>query len=71
MLSFNSKKSVPNDMKFEEQRIQLEQRGEIVSQGLSRIGVRTISLKTDDLVELFYHIYNPTDSTGSAPELNK
>ncbi len=61
----------PSDIKFEEQRIQLEQRAEIVEQGLSRIGVRTIALQNDDLVEFFYHIYNPADSVGSAPEITK
>jgi type IV secretory pathway VirB4 component len=63
-------KGVPADLRFEEQRIQLEQRVAIVEQGLSRIGVRTIPLKTEDLVELYYHIYNPTDPTGAAPVLN-
>lgn len=52
---------------FEEKRLQLEQRQAIVEQGLNRIGVRTIPLQTDELVELFYHLYNPTDITGSAP----
>jgi type IV secretory pathway VirB4 component len=70
MLSLGKKKAVPTDMRFEEQRTQLEQRREVVEQGLSRVGVRTIPLKTDDLVELFYHIYNPTDTTGSAPTFN-
>lgn len=63
-------KAVPSDMRFEEQRIQLEQRVAVVEQGLSRVGVRTISLKTEDLVELYYHIYNPTDPTGAAPVFN-
>jgi type IV secretory pathway VirB4 component len=60
----------PPEMRFEEQRIQLEQRVNVVEQGLSRIGVRTIPLSTDDLVELFYHIYNPADATSSAPIFN-
>src|SRR3989344_5004145 len=51
-------------------RIQLEQRVSVVEQGLSRIGVRTIPLKSEDLVELYYHIYNPTDPTGAAPVFN-
>tara|TARA_B100002051_G_scaffold276694_1_gene326968 strand:+ start:12168 stop:12809 length:642 start_codon:yes stop_codon:yes gene_type:complete len=59
--------SLPSDMKFEESRIQLEQRVGVVSEGLARVGVRTIALDKDDLVELFYHIYNPGDHTGSAP----
>ncbi|MFW6210032.1 MAG: hypothetical protein ACOC4E_00920 [Patescibacteria group bacterium] len=56
-----------NDTQFEEHRIQLEQRVGMVTEGLARVGVRTITLQKDDLVELFYHIYNPGDPTGSAP----
>jgi len=70
MFSLGKKKGTPTDMRFEEQRTQLEQRREVVEQGLARVGVRTIPLKTDDLVELFYHIYNPADTTGSAPTFN-
>jgi hypothetical protein len=47
--------------KFEENRSQLEQRKSIVTQGLARIGIRTISLGTEELVELFYKIFNPGD----------
>lgn len=65
--NFGKAPTTPPEMRFEEQRIQLEQRVNVVEQGLSRIGVRTIPLGTDDLVELFYHIYNPNDLTGSAP----
>jgi hypothetical protein len=63
-------KATPADMQFEEHRIQLEQRVAVVEQGLSRIGVRTIPLGSEDLVELYYHIYNPTDPTGAAPVFN-
>lgn len=58
---------VPNDTRFEEHRIQLEQRVGMVTEGLARVGVRTITLQKDDLVELYYHLYNPGDTTGSAP----
>jgi hypothetical protein len=54
---------------LEEQQLQLEQRQSVVEQGLNRIGVRTIPLQDDELVELFYHIYNPNDATGSAPTM--
>ncbi|MBY0538738.1 hypothetical protein K2P47_05080 [Patescibacteria group bacterium] len=60
---------VQNDITLEEQRLQLEQRQAVVEQGLNRMGVRTIALATDELVELFYHIYNPGDTTGSAPTI--
>ncbi len=61
--------SLQNDTALEEQRLQLEQRQAVVEQGLNRMGVRTIALATDELVELFYHIYNPGDTTGSAPTI--
>ncbi len=57
-----------NDEKFEEDRSQLEQRVSVVEQGLARIGVRTIQLDTDYLTELYYHIYNPEDTTN-APKI--
>lgn len=53
--------------KFEEHRTQLEQRVVVVEQGMSRIGVRTIPLQNEELVELYYHIFNPGDISGSAP----
>lgn len=52
---------------FEEHRVQLEQRVSLVTEGLARIGVRTAILGKDELVELFYHTFNPSDPTGSAP----
>jgi hypothetical protein len=64
-----SRSGAQNDTTLEEQRLQLEQRQAVVEQGLNRMGVRTIALQTDELVELFYHIYNPGDITGSAPTI--
>ncbi|MFM2423779.1 MAG: hypothetical protein RLZZ70_166 [Candidatus Parcubacteria bacterium] len=67
--SMLSKGKVLETNTLEEQRLQLEQRQAVVEQGLNRIGVRTIALKDDELVELFYHIYNPGDITGQAPNI--
>lgn len=58
------------DARFEEHRLQLEQRVSLVSEGLARLGVKSIPLQQDELVELFYHIYNPGDPTGAAPILD-
>jgi len=55
------------DDKFYEDRIQLEQRVAIVEQGLARIGIRTGLLQTEQLVELYYHIFNPED-LSNAPQ---
>lgn len=59
--------SASDDTEFERDRSQLEQRVSLVADGLGRVGVRSIALGKDELVELFYHIYNPGDPTGSAP----
>ena len=56
------------DQQFEEHRLQLEQRAAMVVQGLAGVGVRTMTLQKDDLVELYYHLYNPGDPTGTAPQ---
>lgn len=54
--------------KFQEDRSQLEQRIAVVEQGLARIGIRTVPLGNEELIELFYHIFNPEDMS-SAPKL--
>lgn len=61
--------SLSTDQQFEEHRLQLEQRVAMVVQGLAGVGVRTMTLQKDDLVELFYHLYNPGDPTGTAPAI--
>lgn len=44
---------------FEELKTQLWQRIGYVSSGLESIGVRSSILNTDELIELFYRLYNP------------
>jgi len=50
---------------FEQERNQLEQRITIVQEGLKRTGVRTILLKTPQVVELFFKIFNPGEGESS------
>lgn len=47
---------------FEENRTQLEQRLAIVEQGLVRCGIRVAHLGTEEVVELFYKIFNPGET---------
>ncbi len=47
---------------FEENRLQLEQRIDIIDQGLSRMGLRTARLGTEETIELLYKIFNPGES---------
>lgn len=43
---------------FEEYRSQIEQRVSVVVQGLARTGVRVAQLGTEEVVELFYRLFN-------------
>lgn len=52
-------------MDFEEKRSQLDQRISVIEEGLGRINVRTQKLGTEEVVELFYKIFNPGDVTAS------
>ena len=61
------KKTASEEMKnkqmtFEENRTQLEQRVSVVEQGLSRCGIRVVRLGTEEVIELFYKIFNPGDT---------
>lgn len=47
---------------FEENVTQVEQRLAIVEQGLVRCGVRAARLGTEEVVELFYKIFNPGET---------
>ncbi|HBB56706.1 TPA: hypothetical protein DEW47_03450 [Patescibacteria group bacterium] len=48
--------------KFEQYKIQLQQRSDVVQQGLARAGIRVAPLNTEELIELFYELYNPGES---------
>lgn len=47
------------DEKFEQYRTQLEQRISVIEQGLVRTGVRVVKLGTEEVIELFYKLFNP------------
>lgn len=51
-------KTLANE-RFEEYRSQLEQRVGVVEQGLVRCGIRVAELGTEEVVELYYKIFNP------------
>lgn len=54
---------------FETSRIQLEQRLTTITQGLSRFGLRAQKLGTEEVVELFYKLFNPSEQNRSAPKV--
>ncbi|MFA5022780.1 MAG: hypothetical protein WC537_00715, partial [Candidatus Paceibacterota bacterium] len=59
---------------FEENVAQLNQRVNVVRGGLSRVGLRNESLETEELIELYFKIFNPgetgTPTTEEAPPAN-
>ena len=71
---FSSKKNATerlSDEKFEEYKTQIWQRVETVTQGLVRTGVRLAPLNTEELIELYYGLFNPGElEKGHAPGLN-
>lgn len=51
--------SALSDEQFEQYRTQLEQRISVIEQGLVRTGVRVVNLGTEEVIELFYKLFNP------------
>ena len=54
-------KTIENNQ-FNEYRSQLEQRVGVVEQGLVRCGIRVAELGTEEVVELYYKIFNPGET---------
>lgn len=52
---------------FEEQRSQIEQRVSVIRQGLARTGIRIVNLGTEEIIELFYKIFNPGELSKPIP----
>ena len=55
-----SKNAKKKDEGFEQRINQLSQRTDQVINGLSQIGLRTVALNDEELIELFYNLYNPS-----------
>jgi hypothetical protein len=49
---------------FEEKRTQLEERVAVIQQGLSRCGINSAQLGTEEVVEVFYKVFNPGELEG-------
>ena len=64
-ISLSHKKSVGKDdtlaQDFETKKYQLDQRTDVIIQGLNRMGLNAARLGTEELVELFYNLYNPQE----------
>ena len=71
LFSFGTKNSASKvtDDSFSSARTQLEQRVATVSQGLSRFGLRAQKLGTEEVIELFYKLFNPGEGNREAPKV--
>jgi hypothetical protein len=49
---------------FEEKRSQLEERVAVIQQGLGRCGINSAQLGTEEVVEVFYKVFNPGELEG-------
>ena len=55
---------IKSQLDFEEKRSQLEERVSVIQQGLSRCGIKSAQLGTEEVVELFYKVFNPGELEG-------
>jgi hypothetical protein len=55
----NAQATVLTDEQFEQYRTQIEERLAVIEQGLVRTGVRVVTLGTEEIIELFYKLFNP------------
>jgi hypothetical protein len=55
---------VAKQVDFEEKRSQLEERVAVIEQGLGRCGINSVQLGTEEVVEVFYKVFNPGESEG-------
>ncbi|OGI57064.1 hypothetical protein A2640_02055 [Candidatus Nomurabacteria bacterium RIFCSPHIGHO2_01_FULL_36_23] len=49
---------------FEEKRSQLEERVSVIQQGLGSCGIKSAQLGTEEVVEVFYKVFNPGEVEG-------
>ncbi len=66
LFSKKSKKDeqLKDQLDFEEKRSQLEERVNVIEQGLSRCGIKSVQLGTEEVVEVFYKVFNPGELEG-------
>ena len=55
----SKQKAEADNRSFGEYRSQLEQRVDVVSQGITRSGIRAVQLGTEEVIEVFYQLFNP------------
>ncbi|MFA4975592.1 MAG: hypothetical protein WC839_02285 [Candidatus Paceibacterota bacterium] len=66
LFSKKNKKEIAakDQLDFEEKRSQLDQRVSAIQQGLARCGIKSAQLGTEEVVEVFYKVFNPGELEG-------
>lgn len=59
ILTFKKQTAIKTGLDFEQLKSQLWQRVTYISSGLEGLGLRTVPLNTEELIELYYSLYNP------------
>ena len=49
---------------FEEKRSQLDERVSVIQQGLASCGIKSVQLGSEEIVEVFYKVFNPGELEG-------
>lgn len=57
-------KKIAKEEDFEEQRSQIEERVGVIQQGLNGCGIKSAQLGTEEIVEVFYKVFNPGELEG-------
>ena len=65
-LGLSKKTEAESQDAFEQKKTQLWQRADTVTEGLRGFGIRSVPLNTEELIELFYGLYNPTEFEKTA-----
>ena len=65
--SAEQQKAAQKQDAFTENMTQLRQRMSVVEQGLVRCGIRVIELQTEEVVEMFYRLFNPGETEKPIP----
>jgi len=66
-----NKKTEIKDEGLEQKMTQISQRTEQVINGLNQIGLRAVALNDEELTELFYNLYNPSDVENKEIKITK
>ncbi len=60
----SAERKIAEQIDFEEKRSQLEERVGVIQQGLARCGIKSAQLETEEIVEVFYKVFNPGEVEG-------